>query len=90
MENPIASLSAAGELLHGPNWQSPVARDLGVADRTIRRYVAGDGSPAPDVAARIPSLAPLLREAARQHHARWQRSLELAAELEQTAEHAAA
>lgn len=31
-------LEAAGLLLHGPNWQSPLARDLKVADRTMRRW----------------------------------------------------
>jgi DNA-binding transcriptional regulator YiaG len=27
--------------LYGPQWQSALARDLGVADRTVRRWVAG-------------------------------------------------
>ena len=31
----------AGEALYGPRWQSELARDLGVADRTVRRWVAG-------------------------------------------------
>jgi hypothetical protein len=30
-----------GEALYGPRWQAELARDLGVADRTIRRWVAG-------------------------------------------------
>lgn len=30
-----------GEALYGPQWQSSLARDLGVNDRTVRRYVAG-------------------------------------------------
>lgn len=34
-------LRAAGETLHGPRWQSALARDLGVADRTVRRWLAG-------------------------------------------------
>ena len=31
----------AGEALYGPRWQAELARDLSVADRTIRRWVAG-------------------------------------------------
>jgi hypothetical protein len=34
-------LVECGEALYGERWQSPLARDLGVADRTVRRWVAG-------------------------------------------------
>lgn len=34
-------LVECGEALYGPRWQSELARDLGVADRTMRRWVAG-------------------------------------------------
>lgn len=34
-------LVEAGEALYGPRWQSDLARDLGVSDRTMRRWVAG-------------------------------------------------
>lgn len=34
-------LLECGEALYGPRWQSDLARDLGVADRTVRRWVAG-------------------------------------------------
>lgn len=34
-------LRAAGELLYGPRWQTALARDLNVADRTVRRWAAG-------------------------------------------------
>lgn len=30
-----------GEALYGPHWQSALARDLGVSDRTVRRWVSG-------------------------------------------------
>lgn len=42
-----ANLIATGEALFGPLWQSAIARDLGVSNRTIRRWVAGT-SPLPD------------------------------------------
>ena len=29
-----------GEALYGPRWQSDLSRDLGVSDRTMRRWVA--------------------------------------------------
>jgi DNA-binding transcriptional regulator YdaS (Cro superfamily) len=34
-------LVECGEALYGAQWQSALARDLGVADRTVRRWVAG-------------------------------------------------
>jgi len=34
-------LQEAGEALYGPRWQTNLAYDLGVSDRTIRRWVAG-------------------------------------------------
>ena len=33
-------LVECGEALYGPRWQTELARDLGVADRTMRRWVA--------------------------------------------------
>lgn len=39
-------LVEAGEALYGPLWQSALARDLDVSDRTVRRWVAGT-SPVP-------------------------------------------
>ena len=34
-------LVEAGEALYGPRWQSELARDLDVSDRTMRRWAAG-------------------------------------------------
>lgn len=40
-------LRETGEALYGPRWQTDLARDLGVSDRTMRRWVAGaDDMPA--------------------------------------------
>jgi len=44
-----ALLIACGEALYGPQWQSALARDLGVSDRTMRRWVAGDQPVPPGV-----------------------------------------
>ncbi len=33
-------LVESGEALYGPQWQTALARDLGVSDRTMRRWVA--------------------------------------------------
>jgi len=54
-------LAAAGRLLHGDAWQSPIARDLGVADRTVRRWLA-ETSPIP--AGVWPDLAAALEQRA--------------------------
>ena len=34
-------LAAIGRLLHGEDWQSPLARDLGVNRESIRRWLNG-------------------------------------------------
>lgn len=34
-------LVEAGEALYGSQWQSALARDLGVSDRTVRRWASG-------------------------------------------------
>lgn len=34
-------LCEVGEALYGPRWQSDLARDLGITDRTMRRWAAG-------------------------------------------------
>lgn len=38
-------LQDCGEALYGPRWQSDLSRDLGVSDRTVRRWVAGADDP---------------------------------------------
>ena len=35
----------AGEALYGPRFQSDLARLLGVSDRTVRRWCAGEWEP---------------------------------------------
>lgn len=37
-----ALLRQVGGALHGERWQTPLARELGVSDRTVRRWLAGD------------------------------------------------
>ena len=39
-------LAGCGRALYGPNqpWQSALARDLGVSDRTVRRWISGDSA----------------------------------------------
>jgi hypothetical protein len=34
-------LANIGEALYGPRWQSELARNISVSDRTVRRWVAG-------------------------------------------------
>lgn len=38
----IEQLEQAGRLLYGDQWQSNLARSLGVDDRTVRRWANGD------------------------------------------------
>lgn len=51
-----STLRAAGEALYGDRWQSAIAADLGLADRTIRRWLAGDRDMPDDLAPRIMAL----------------------------------
>jgi hypothetical protein len=52
---PLAELKTAAETLYGPEWQSPLAGDLGVALRTVQRWAAGDMQP-PDVRAELAAI----------------------------------
>lgn len=45
-------LKIAGEALYGRQWQTPLSRDLGVTDRTVRNWTAGVNRPA-DLAERL-------------------------------------
>lgn len=49
-------LTAIGRALHGDEWQTPLARDLAVSARTVRRWLAGDSRIDDDMAGRIRSL----------------------------------
>ncbi|MFG0229449.1 hypothetical protein [Achromobacter sp. 413638] len=49
-------LERAGQLLYGDRWQSDLARALGVGDRRVREWAAGDRKPAPGVWADIAAL----------------------------------
>jgi hypothetical protein len=40
-------LAAVGRVLYGERWQTPLARDLCIADRTLRRWLVGE-LPIPD------------------------------------------
>lgn len=52
-----SQLRTAGEALYGPRWQRQLAIDLGVADRTVRRWLAGRFNIPPDLPGRIRALA---------------------------------
>lgn len=45
---PFAELRRAAEIMYGPDWQSPLARDLEVSLRNVQRWAAGEIQP-PDV-----------------------------------------
>lgn len=49
-------LARAGALLYGDRWQSDLARALGVGDRRVREWVAGDRRPTAGVWAEIAAL----------------------------------
>ena len=47
--SPSNTLRIVGESLYGTRWQSDLAVDLGISDRTMRRWVAGTDVPRFDV-----------------------------------------
>jgi transcriptional regulator with XRE-family HTH domain len=51
-----ADLTAAGRALFGTQWQKALAQALGVAPRTVRRWIAGERHPAPAVEEEILDL----------------------------------
>ncbi len=53
-------LIAVGERLYGARWQSALARALGVSDRTVRRWLAGDRRISAPTALAIRSLKPVI------------------------------
>ncbi|RWC26996.1 MAG: adhesin [Mesorhizobium sp.] len=46
-------LKIAGEVLYGERWQTPLARDLGVSDRTVRNWCAAKHECPHDLAERL-------------------------------------
>lgn len=40
----LQELETTGAALYGPRWQTDLARALGVADRSMRRWVAGQNA----------------------------------------------
>lgn len=55
-------LEAAGTLLYGENWQSPLARDLDVAVRTVQRWISGERE-CPDLTGELQVLLTTRRKA---------------------------
>jgi len=63
------ALASAGRLLFGGQWQSPLARALGVNRRTIQRWLSGTETPRdPDyIQARLRALLKARRDGIREH-----------------------
>lgn len=49
MTEPATLLREVGEALYGPRWQSEMARALGIAERTVRHWLAGRQNPRPGI-----------------------------------------
>lgn len=73
VSNRLALLRAVGEALWGPRWQTEMAREIGVAKRTVQRWDAG-ANDVPDAAfialakvaaARVDALGAIMRRLAR-------------------------
>jgi hypothetical protein len=65
----VDQLRAAGQALYGPDWQSPLARDLGSSPRMMRFWLAEQRTVPPQVLARLPDIM-LQAAAARRRAAR--------------------
>lgn len=56
MTDPMKPVRAAGECLFGPLWQREMGKALGVRDRQVRRWVAGEASLPDDIGPRLRKL----------------------------------
>jgi hypothetical protein len=65
-------VARAGAAIFGPEWQNPLARALGMNERTMRRLAAAarDGEPYPIAPGVLRELAELVSAATRQHYER--------------------
>lgn len=54
--DPRDLLRRVGEALYGPRWQTPLAADLGVAERTVRFWLSARQRPRPGVWADLARL----------------------------------
>lgn len=54
--NVTDTLRQAGEALYGDRWQSPLSRDLGVTDRTMRNWTSGRHEAPADIFDRLLGL----------------------------------
>ena len=72
-DRPTVTIAGIGSALYGAQWQTELARTLGVTDRTVRRWAAGKGVPR-DIEL---VLAQLAKARAKQLRA-WARHLEVA------------
>ena len=62
---PIDLHDLGAALYAAPGWQTALARDLGVAPRTVRRWLAGERQIPDDLARRIAAVATARIAAAR-------------------------
>ncbi len=60
--NEAEFLCAAGETLYGSRWQTDMAADLKVSDRTVRRWVSRTETPRPGVLDDLRKLLAARRE----------------------------
>lgn len=76
-------VARAGAAIYGAEWQNPLARALGINERTMRRLAAAarDGEPYPVAPGALRDLAQLVREAGQDLMARHHECEHLSAEL---------
>ena len=46
-------IARVGRALYGAQWKSPLARELGVHERSLRRWAAGEARPPADLLLRL-------------------------------------
>ncbi|TKI02392.1 hypothetical protein [Martelella alba] len=51
--NNLDKLMRAAFVVYGKNWQSPISRDLGISDRTIRNFISGKSRTPEDMSNRL-------------------------------------
>ncbi len=51
--NNLDKLMQAAFIVYGKNWQSPISRDLGITDRTIRNFISGKSRTPENMSSRL-------------------------------------
>jgi len=75
-------IAAAGRLIYGERWQASLAQALGVSDRTLRYWMAGDATPGDAQMRTLLALIERTSTEAGRHAVRWRQRVAAGASVD--------